>query len=61
MQLVEQGKLSLDKPVYDILPELKDVKCLDEQGKLVPRKGDIVGLQRCRRRCENKQLTEGRP
>lgn len=42
MQLVEQGKLKLDEPVYDILPELKDIKCLDEQGKLVPKEGDIV-------------------
>lgn len=44
MQLVEQGKLKLDESVYDILPELKDIKCLDEQGKLVPKEGDIVRL-----------------
>lgn len=44
MQLVEQGKLSLDDPsvVYKLAPELEKVQCLDEQGKLVDRKGDIT-------------------
>lgn len=43
MQLVEQGKLSLDdaKQVYKIAPELEKVKVLQD-GKLVDRKGDIT-------------------
>ena len=38
MQLVEQGKLTLDDPVYDLIPELKNFKILqtfDNDGKPV--------------------------
>jgi CubicO group peptidase (beta-lactamase class C family) len=44
MQLVEQGKLSLDDPklVYTICPELEKVQVLDDNGKLVEREGDIT-------------------
>lgn len=28
-QLVEQGKVKLDAPVEDILPEIKEIKMLD--------------------------------
>jgi CubicO group peptidase (beta-lactamase class C family) len=44
MQLVEQNKLSLDDPklVYSICPELERMKVLDDNGKLVERKGDIT-------------------
>jgi CubicO group peptidase (beta-lactamase class C family) len=43
MQLVEQGKLSLDDPqqLYKICPDLEKIKVL-EDGKLVDRKGDIT-------------------
>jgi len=43
MQLVEQGKLSLDDPkqVYKLCPELEKVKVLQD-GQLVARKGDIT-------------------
>jgi hypothetical protein len=43
MQLVEQGKLSLDDPqsLYKLCPELEKIKVL-EDGKLVARKGDIT-------------------
>jgi len=43
MQLVEQGKISLDDPkqVYKICPEIEKVKVLQD-GKLVDRKGDIT-------------------
>ncbi|KAL2354622.1 beta-lactamase/transpeptidase-like protein [Cryomyces antarcticus] len=44
MQMVEQGQLSLDdsKQVLDLIPELKDVKVLDEQMNLVGRKDDFT-------------------
>ncbi|KAF2402912.1 beta-lactamase/transpeptidase-like protein [Trichodelitschia bisporula] len=44
LQLVEQGKLSLDDPesTYKLAPELRDVKVLAEDGTLVERKGDIT-------------------
>jgi CubicO group peptidase (beta-lactamase class C family) len=44
MQLIEQGRLSLDDPklVYSICPELEGMKALDISGKLVERKGDIT-------------------
>ncbi|KAK5141091.1 beta-lactamase/transpeptidase-like protein [Cryomyces antarcticus] len=44
MQLVEQGKLKLDdeKQCEEILPELKNMKVLDESGKLVDKKGGIT-------------------
>jgi CubicO group peptidase (beta-lactamase class C family) len=43
MQLVEQGKLSLDDPqsVYKLCPEVEKAKVLQD-GKLVDRKGDIT-------------------
>ncbi|TID13495.1 Transcription initiation factor TFIID subunit 6 [Venturia nashicola] len=43
MQLVEQGKLSLDDPnaLYKLCPEIEKVKVLQD-GKLVDRKGDIT-------------------
>jgi len=44
MQLVEQGKLSLDDPelVYRVCPEIKAAKVLVAPGKLEDRKGDIT-------------------
>ncbi|KAK4960873.1 hypothetical protein LTR66_012827 [Elasticomyces elasticus] len=44
MQLVEQGKLALDdsKQIFELIPELKDVKYLDEHMNLVERKGDFT-------------------
>lgn len=44
MQLVEQGKLSLDdhEGLYKLCPELKEKQVLEEGGKLVPRKGEIT-------------------
>jgi CubicO group peptidase (beta-lactamase class C family) len=43
MQLVEQGKISLDDPkaVYKLCPEIEAKKVLQD-GKLVERKGDIT-------------------
>jgi CubicO group peptidase (beta-lactamase class C family) len=43
MQLVEQGKLSLDDPkaLYKLCPEIEAAKVLQD-GKLVDRKGDIT-------------------
>lgn len=43
MQLVEQGKISLDdhKAVYKLCPELEKIKVW-EDGKLVDKKGDIT-------------------
>jgi hypothetical protein len=43
MQLVEQGKISLDdhQQVYKLCPELEKIKVLQD-GKLVDRKGDIT-------------------
>lgn len=41
MQCVERGQLSLDEPVYDILPELRDLEILegfDDDGKAKLRK-----------------------
>ncbi|KKY19967.1 putative beta-lactamase family protein [Diplodia seriata] len=44
MQLVEQGKLSLDDSdaLYKIIPELKDKKVLQDDGSLVPKKKEIT-------------------
>lgn len=44
MQLVEQGKLSLDdvEQVERLSPELRDVKVLQEDGKLVPKNKGIT-------------------
>lgn len=44
MQACEQGKLKLDDAqfVYEHVPELKNVKVLEEGGKLVDKKGDIT-------------------
>jgi len=44
MQLVEQGKLKLDDgaQVDEICPEIKNMKVIDEDGKLVDRKGEIT-------------------
>ena len=44
MQLIEQGKLSLDDAgqLYQVLPELVDVKYLNDHGQLEPRKGEIT-------------------
>ena len=44
MQAVEQGKLKLDDAqfVYQQCPELKNVKVLEESGKLVDKKTDIT-------------------
>ncbi|CAG8288651.1 unnamed protein product [Penicillium nalgiovense] len=44
MQLVEQGRVSLDdaKEIEQICPELKDVKVLQEDGKLVDKKRGIT-------------------
>lgn len=43
MQLVEQGKLSLDDPkaLYKLCPEIEKVKVLQD-GKLVDREGDVT-------------------
>jgi CubicO group peptidase (beta-lactamase class C family) len=43
MQLVEQGKISLDDPqdVYKLCPEIEKAKVLQD-GKLVDRKGDVT-------------------
>ncbi|KAI9660319.1 MAG: hypothetical protein M1821_009669 [Bathelium mastoideum] len=44
MQLVEQGRLSLDDAdrLYEVLPELANVKYLNDHGQLEPRKGEIT-------------------
>lgn len=44
MQLVEQGKISLEdsNALYKVLPELKDKKVLQEDGTLVPKKKEIT-------------------
>ena len=44
MQAVEQGKLKLDDAefVYKLVPELRDVKVLKEDGTLEDRKNDIT-------------------
>lgn len=44
MQLVEQGKLSLDdhQALYKILPELEKVQVLQEDGKLVKKEKEIT-------------------
>ncbi|EMC94390.1 hypothetical protein BAUCODRAFT_73431 [Baudoinia panamericana UAMH 10762] len=44
MQAVEQGKLKLDdaQQVYKLCPELKEVKVLQDDGKLVDKKNDIT-------------------
>ena len=44
MQLVEQGKLKLDdsESVYKLCPELKAVKVLQDDGKLVEKEKDIT-------------------
>jgi CubicO group peptidase (beta-lactamase class C family) len=44
MQLVEQGLLALDdsRQVENICPELKEVKVLQNDGKLVPKKRGIT-------------------
>lgn len=44
LQLVEQGKLSLDdhESLYKLCPELRNKKVLDESGKLVPRTAEIT-------------------
>lgn len=44
MQLVEQGKLSLDdhNALYKICPELKEKQVLEDSGKLVPRTSEIT-------------------
>ena len=44
MQLVEQGLLALDdsRQVETICPELKEVKVLQDDGKLVPKKRGIT-------------------
>jgi CubicO group peptidase (beta-lactamase class C family) len=44
MQLVEQGRLSLDdaKQIENICPELKYIKVLQEDGKLVDKKRGIT-------------------
>lgn len=44
MQLVEQGKLSLDdhRQLYDLCPELERVKVLNDAGQLVDREAEIT-------------------
>lgn len=42
MQLYEQGKFQLDDPVSKFVPELKDLKVLDESGELVPASHEIT-------------------
>lgn len=44
MQLVEQGRLSLDdaEQIEDICPELKDIKVLQEDGRLVDKTRGIT-------------------
>ena len=44
LQLVEQGKLSLDDSsiLYKWCPELEKVQVLEEDGKLVPKKSEIA-------------------
>jgi len=44
MQLVEQGKIPLDdhEALYKVCPELKEKQVLDENAKLVDRKGEIT-------------------
>jgi len=34
MQLTEQGRLSLDDPVYDYIPEFRDMYCRDADGNI---------------------------
>lgn len=44
MQAVEQGKVKLDDAqfVYELCPELKEVKVLQKDGSLVEKKNDIT-------------------
>lgn len=44
MQAVEEGKLKLDdaQQVYEVCPELKEVKVLQDDGSLVDKKADIT-------------------
>jgi CubicO group peptidase (beta-lactamase class C family) len=44
MQAVEQGKLKLDehKQVYELCPEIKNAKVLQDDGKLVENEKDIT-------------------
>ena len=42
MQLVEQKKLSLDAPVYDYIPEFRDMYCRDNDGNVKKVKNPIT-------------------
>ena len=42
LQLVDRGLLSLDGPASDVLPELADLKVLDDSGKLRSAVGDVT-------------------
>lgn len=59
MQLVEQGKLSLDdaEQVEGLCPELKDVQVLQKDGKLVPKKRGITLRMLLSHTCES-QVSE---
>ena len=42
MQLVEKGKLNLDSPVEEVLPEIKEIPVLNTDGKLVKQSKSIT-------------------
>lgn len=42
MQLAEQGKLSFDAPVYDYIPEFRDMYCRDADGNVRKTKNAIT-------------------
>ncbi|MBQ9761166.1 MAG: beta-lactamase family protein [Clostridia bacterium] len=44
MRLVEEGKLSLDDPVYKYVPEFKNVKVKQADGTLAPAKNEMTVL-----------------
>ena len=42
MQLVEKGKLNLDSPVEEVLPEIKEIPVLNADSKLVKQSKSIT-------------------
>ena len=42
LQLVERGKIALNQPLYDIIPEFRNMKVMNADGKAVPAKKPII-------------------
>lgn len=42
LQLVEQGKISLNQPLYDIIPEFRNMTVMNADGKAAPAKRPIL-------------------